>query len=377
MEPDVSVIMPVYNGGKHVREAVESILNQTFNNFELIIVNDGSTDDTGKILETYRREDRIRVITNEKRLNQATSRNIAIKESKGEYCAIMDADDVSMPDRLAKQVCFLDSNPQVSVVGSACYDIYENGDIKRLVIKFTDDGQIKRHLSLLNLKESCIPHTTAMIRREALLAIGLYNENYAAFEDVDLLIRMASKGYIFANLKEPLAKKRRMNQDSQGYLEKKIMYSLKREYLYSLHSSILDSLYQCYKDLPIPPHGDNLDELERRACAELYSKIGCGLHARSQMSLARKALFVAIRCYPFKFGNRCLYPAYFLWLDTLPLLKTSFLKAVYRRLRTAYARKKFFYMLRIYSTQKKINSLSLIIFCLLKASWGGRKKRIF
>ncbi len=126
--PKVSVIMSVYNGDKYLREAIESILNQTFTDFEFIIVNDGSTDNSLEIIESYD-DERIKTINNKKNIGLTKSLNKALKFAKGKYIARQDADDVSLPNRFEKQVEYLDSHPEVALVGTSVYLIDENGKI--------------------------------------------------------------------------------------------------------------------------------------------------------------------------------------------------------------------------------------------------------
>lgn len=115
----VSVVMSVYNGQKYLSEAIESILNQTYTNFEFIIIDDGSTDNSLEIVQKYAKEDdRIRVIVNEKNIGLAKSLNKGIALARGEYIARMDADDVSLPERFEKQVSFFKSNSNVGLLGT-------------------------------------------------------------------------------------------------------------------------------------------------------------------------------------------------------------------------------------------------------------------
>lgn len=119
MKPDVSVIMSVYNGELYIEEAIESVINQTFTNWELIVINDCSTDSTGDILASFAEKDsRIKIHTNEINLRLPTSLNKAIDLSEGRYIARMDADDICLPERLEKQVEFMDKNPEISL--SSC-----------------------------------------------------------------------------------------------------------------------------------------------------------------------------------------------------------------------------------------------------------------
>jgi len=128
MEPKVSVVMPVYNGAKYLREAVDSVLAQTFSQFELIIVDDGSTDGTMEVLGAYS-DPRIRLIRNDRNLGQAAARNQAFAAARGEFIAIHDADDTSVPDRLAVQVLYFDAHPDVVLLGATVLYVQTNDSL--------------------------------------------------------------------------------------------------------------------------------------------------------------------------------------------------------------------------------------------------------
>ena len=117
--PQVSVIMPVYNGGRYLREAVDSILNQTFREFEFIIIDDGSTDDTWSVLTDYAAHDsQVRLIQNEANIGLTRSLNKGLAVSRAALIARQDADDISMPERLARQIAFLEMHPEVGLLGT-------------------------------------------------------------------------------------------------------------------------------------------------------------------------------------------------------------------------------------------------------------------
>jgi glycosyltransferase involved in cell wall biosynthesis len=200
--PKVSVVMAVYNSERYIKEAVESILNQTYKNLELIIVNDASTDDTGKILEGFS-DPRIKVETHKRRLGPARSRNDAIEKSSGEYIAIMDADDISAPERIEIQARFLDENKDIGLVGSGRLEIDSDGT--PLYPKYfpSDDNLIKKNI----LKESCFCHPSIMFRKTIFQKIGGYREEFEVSEDFDMLLRFAEVSRMY-NLKNILYMKR-------------------------------------------------------------------------------------------------------------------------------------------------------------------------
>lgn len=202
--PSVSVLMPVYNGERYVAQAVESILSQTYRDFEFIIIDDGSTDRSHPILQAYaQQDDRIRLIS---RPNQGLIKtlNEMLAIAQGEFLARMDADDLSMPDRFARQVEFLQREPEVVCVGGAFELMDPQGRTVMVAQMPTDHEAIQEKI----LKgHTVISHPCAMIRRTALQAIGGYDETMVTIEDLDMLLRLAEIGRL-ANLSEVVLKYR-------------------------------------------------------------------------------------------------------------------------------------------------------------------------
>lgn len=209
--PLVSVISAVYNGRPYLSEAIDSILSQALKNFEFIIVNDGSTDGTQQILNKYAERDaRIRVLVQENR-GLSASRNRALKNAKGKYIAIFDLDDVSIADRLVRQVNFLESNLDHVVVGGDARVINRHGQIMESHVPAffqyelpLEHSQIDQ--ALLEGRRGLI-HPAVMIRRSALEKTGLYDSRFDHSEDLDLLLRLAEIGKL-ANIAQPVIKYR-------------------------------------------------------------------------------------------------------------------------------------------------------------------------
>ena len=200
--PKVSVIMPVYNGEKFVAQAVESVLSQSFIDFEFIIIDDASTDNTSQVLRQFD-DPRIKLVTNSENIGIARSRNKGLKISHGEYIAVQDADDISHPDRFALQAKFLDEHPDMAAVGSWYVVIDEEGEELGRVKLWTRNDDIRAVL----LKKNQFAHGSAMIRRECLEAIGGYRHiEYCT--DYDLFLRLAER-YKLANLPRYLYKWRK------------------------------------------------------------------------------------------------------------------------------------------------------------------------
>ncbi|MDY6790233.1 MAG: glycosyltransferase [Thermodesulfobacteriota bacterium] len=196
--PKISVVMSVYNGEKHLKEAIESVLQQTFQDFEFIIVDDASNDKSNKILQSFS-DPRIRVIKNRKNLGLTRSLNRGVKAAKGEYIARMDADDISLPHRFARQVEFIERNPDHAAAGSSYYQIDDKGKTTSVIEVLTNSSDIKEGLKTQNW----FGHGSVMMQKEALLRAGGYNEKYKFAQDYDLWLRLA-EDYELANIKEPL-----------------------------------------------------------------------------------------------------------------------------------------------------------------------------
>ncbi|MBD3883571.1 glycosyltransferase [Phormidium tenue FACHB-886] len=202
--PTVSALMPIYNVDRYLAAAIESILAQTWTDFELIIIDDGSTDGSGKILERYaRRDERIKLSSRENR-GISKTRNELLAQARGEFIAIVDGDDVSMPDRFARQVGFLRGHPNVLCVGSALDWIDEQDRHLGHCEMPQTDREIQ---SLLVGGISMLHHPCTMVRRSALLQVGGYDESLVASVDLDLWLRLGELGEL-ANLPDTLLRYR-------------------------------------------------------------------------------------------------------------------------------------------------------------------------
>lgn len=197
--PKVSVLLPTYNAANHISKAINSILGQSFTDFELIVINDGSTDNTGEILNKFS-DPRI-IILNQENLGLPRALNNGIAVARGAYLARQDADDISLAQRLEKQVAFLDTNPSHGLVGSWSYIIDPNCNTSRMHLHPTTNGCIQTKLLVNNQ----FVHSSVMIRAICLNVTGPYSEDPEHFppEDYDLWLKMA-KHFLVANLPEPL-----------------------------------------------------------------------------------------------------------------------------------------------------------------------------
>lgn len=181
--PNVSVVMPVYNGAGYIAEAIESFFKQTMVDWELIIVDDGSTDATKDIVCSYS-DRRIKILTSQENKGCPCARNLGMSQASGRYIAVMDADDICMPERLELQTGFLDANPDIGLLGTAFR--YSNSVMP--VYRETDYEIIK----LLQIRFCYLRHSTCMIRRSLVNEYSLYyNERMPYAADYDWQVRAA------------------------------------------------------------------------------------------------------------------------------------------------------------------------------------------
>jgi glycosyltransferase involved in cell wall biosynthesis len=202
--PEISVIMGVYNGADTLTAAIDSILSQTFSDFEFIIVNDGSTDDTAHILREYVQKDLRIAVIEQKNMGLTKSLNRAIMQVRGKYIARQDADDISYPDRFRKQYDLFQVRPDLVLVGGCSDDLHEDGT--KTLWKHRDDEELA---SVLFYKTP-FPHSTAMMRTDTCWALGCYDENFRTAQDMELWMRFAGVGPV-SMVKEPVLLRRVMD----------------------------------------------------------------------------------------------------------------------------------------------------------------------
>ena len=228
--PIVSVVMPVYNTAGYVAQTIEAILAQTFGDFELLILDDGSTDDTPNVLKRYAAQDaRIRIISRENK-GIVTSRNELIAACRGKYMAANDADDLSVPDRFEKQVAYLESHPECVLLGSRVVVMDPYGSPNYVTDHKLTHDEIEQQL-LGNGGGWAVVQSSMMCRTEAARNIGGYRGEHPVFsEDHDFYLRIAELGKV-ANLPEPLTWYRRHYSSTTRtyYLEKVKRHAETRE----------------------------------------------------------------------------------------------------------------------------------------------------
>lgn len=252
MKPFVSVVMSVFNAEKQVKPAIESIQRQTLKDFEFIIINDASKDNSLKIIRSYMRKDkRIRLINNTHDLRLASSLNIGVSVAKADFIARMDPDDFSLPERLETQYFYLKNHPKVAVVGTNISVVDANG--KEIYVREypTQSKDIKN----IMLRYAPFAHPSVMFRKNVFLEFGGYNPRLMLCEDIDFWFRIGTK-YDFGNIPKILltytlsnssgTHRKLRNTELQGF---KIKINAIRKY--NFKPSIYDIVYNALQFLSL------------------------------------------------------------------------------------------------------------------------------
>lgn len=252
MNAKISIIMGIYNCASTLGESIDSLLNQTYSDWNLIMCDDGSTDDTYNVAEQYRKlyPDKIILIKNNENKGLNCTLNHCLEYAKGEYIARMDGDDISLPRRFEKEVNFLDEHPEYAIVSTPMIHFDEHGEFRR------GTGGKEPVLSSL-AKETPFCHATCMVRREAYTSVNGYSESPQRLrvEDWDLWIKMYKKGYRGYVLEEPLYMMRdaldaysrrkfkfRVNEARVSYMAVKSLNLSYRYYIYILRPILVGML---------------------------------------------------------------------------------------------------------------------------------------
>jgi len=286
-QPKVTVLMPVYNGQRFLTEAIESILNQSFKDYEFLIINDGSKDKSEDIIKRYEQNDpRIRLISRPNKGLVATL-NEGLAKAKGEYIARMDCDDISLKSRLKTEVEYLDSNLNVGLVGSNYSIIDEEGKYLVNTNVFTHPDDLKLCLVTCNQ----YGHGSVMIRKSVLKEVGDYDKSVGHLEDYDLWIRISHEAKV-ANIEQPLYKWRKTPDSITGAnLELQIQQTFARRDREFEH--FLKNKGQ-YRIFSIHPSGDDYG----RRKSVLYRDLAYLYRAKDMRWRALKMLLLAIAFKP-------------------------------------------------------------------------------
>ena len=212
--PLVSVIMPAYNAEKYIQEAIDSILNQSYANFELLIFDDGSSDSTRSMIDRYS-DDRIKKIFADKNGGVIAARNHCIDLAKGKYIALMDADDIASNDRFEKQITFLEADG-CDVCGSEHWNLNQSTGVLKPSKDRHTDADLRALLSVY-----CTMCNSAVMVRAEIMKRFKYDAAIPVAEDYHLWVELAAAGYRFANLRERLVTYRQYpEQSSSKHVEK-------------------------------------------------------------------------------------------------------------------------------------------------------------
>lgn len=307
--PKISVIMPLYNAENYLDQSVNSILNQTYHDFELIIVDDKSTDHSYEIIQNIS-DDRIHLYQNNSNLGIAQARNIALQHANGEYIAIMDDDDIAPPYRLERECSFLDNNKDIIAVGGHCrYIDKEGNDLGRQWNVFTNPKYINAHI----IFENIIPNSAGMIRNEIIQKYKIkYKNSMYGTEDyrfwaecslygflgninqVMLYWRTHSKNETERTMKQYSKERKEAIAGTQKYLLEKLGFKLEKDDINVLVSVFEeDGFISEYKEIEILFHA--LQKISKQA-KEMKM-----LNAKEIENMCRK-----------RFGEK-LGKAFFLW----------------------------------------------------------------
>ena len=318
IKPKVSVIMSVYNGEKYLREAIESILNQTFTDFEFIIVDDGSIDNSLEMIKSYD-DERIKIINNEENIGLTKSLNKALKVARGEYIARQDADDISLPNRFEEQIKYFEECPEVVLLGTDIYIINETGKTvgKRIVLTKPSIKDL--------LKNNQFNHGSVMFKKEVINQLGGYNELIRYSQDYELWLRIA-KSHEVRNLTQSLYKLRSHDENIRlTNWEESTLYHLL--VLRSVRGELDEELLKAVNDDGIKSLYAHLNKEER----VFFYKVMAGIHVRNNnLKLAREEYKKVFVLNPFDVTNDiniiCSY------LGKGVMAKTSKIYATFRNL---------------------------------------------
>ena len=285
--PKVSVLLCVYNGAAHLRQALDSIFAQTLRDFELIAVDDGSTDTTPEILRGCA-DPRLVVLT-QPNLGLTHSLNRALGLARGEYIARQDADDISEPARLEKQAAFLDAHSDIALVGAGTRVVDEAGRALREYRYPADDAGLR---AALLSRFNPLPHSSVTFRREVAISLGGWDERFMKSQDYEFYLRLI-EGHRIASLPEPLITLRYTpgslfsSGDEKG-----------EQLQYALLAHALAAVRRRRPDL-VPPRGQSLPVEKFRAwyrASRYPAHFAAGQHRRqAQIEVSRGATLNAVR----------------------------------------------------------------------------------
>ncbi len=267
--PKISVIMPFYNVEHFLAEAIKSILDQTFSDFEFIIINDASTDGSEKIVKNYLADQRIVYLKNEKNQGIVHNLNLGLRIAQADIIARMDGDDISEPTRLEEQFNFLNQNSDITVVGCFVKIIDEKGKQIDQRTKPTNPDIIKEKLIFY----SPLVHPSTMFRKKAIQEAGEYRQEYLYVEDIDLWYRLVYSGHQISNVAKFLFRYRYHSKSTahQSTANAIKAFKLRKETIKKFHLKLnFKEKLLIYSQLII---GVSLSGRQRQLLEGLYKKI--------------------------------------------------------------------------------------------------------
>lgn len=294
----VSVIIPAYNVEDYIGTSLQSMLDQAYSHQEILVIDDASTDNTLRVIQQFR-DNRIHIIRNETNLGLATSINKAIQLAKGVYIARMDADDVANPQRLQKQVAFLNEHPDVSIVGSAMQSFGHN----KYVHKFPETHMACKAQLLFNV---CFGHPTVLVRKAVFNDVqNLYRDELQQYsEEYDLWCRLVDK-VSFANLSDVLLAYRTLDPAVKGEAEQKRRinsFAIRKDFIIKQWGEQKEMDYQFHDNICNLKKAADINELD----TWLNWLIRCIQINQIKKSFASEALKYEFskRCFELRYWNR-------------------------------------------------------------------------
>ena len=247
-KPEISVLMSVFNEQDYISESIQSVLNQSYENFELIIINDCSTDKTLEILESYT-DPRINIFTNNRNIGQTKSLNIGLEKCRGRYIARLDGDDMMAEERLKKQFDYLVNNSHITVIGCYFHVVDEN---KNKIAKGHWPCGIENTFFYSICGKNPLGHPGVMMEKIAVSNVNNYSEDFLFSQDYDLWLRLLLNGYLIDNIPEYLTFYRDTANNSVEKKQKQELYHRKAFYNYvnvltnkKIKSAFLDRYLNC------------------------------------------------------------------------------------------------------------------------------------
>lgn len=304
--PRVSVIIPTYNRGHYIGQAIDSVLAQTFVDFECIVIDDGSTDNTGEVVARY--GSRVRYLQQAHSGRPAVARNTGLRVARGEYIAFLDSDDIWLPDKLARQISVLEMHHQVGLVFHNAYLLKDDqSDGEELYLQGKTLPAVARLFAEL-YQGSLILTPTAMVRRSCFDRVGFFDESLLTAEDIEMWLRIAAQ-FDIAFLDQPLAKVRRHK------------HSLSRQAVTNQRwrTAALQSIDARYPDLV-----RSLGWLRRRVHGRFHFAVGRAYLWQNKVDSAREQFQESVRWNPLHPGP------YLFWLASLNPLSVTAIQAMRR-----------------------------------------------